>query len=97
MVTCEVKQQQKWAKCSCCGEMIHSFEKFFVVKKDGKEIRGERYCSNCEQYAYKNNPDIGKGKRSISPENRAERMREAYAAYDSKEAFWRDADDGVFG
>lgn len=63
--------------CVCCGASIRTCEKYLqVVTREGKAIRGERYCLHCEVEAYENNAID-----DATPERDAERERETFAAY----------------
>lgn len=93
-------------KCVSCGENVRGGEGFWQGQnyrvKLGKYVddRKERYCSDCEGVARVNCVDDYTDTPYSSaedPESKSERMREAYAGYDTKEAFWRDADAGHFG
>jgi len=95
MATIEARQAKSWVKCAACGEMTTKFNKFLqVVKDNGKDARGERYCVRCEKYARMNN-EI-----SDYPQDDGERHlreREAYAAYQAEgctSAYWEDRDNG---
>lgn len=98
MLVVKKVSQKRWVKCCSCREQIRSFEPYFVVQRPtGVNVSGEIYCPDCEDIAYENNPDaVSETSQHEPDEGRVERMREAYGAYDSKEAFWRDADAGYF-
>ena len=79
-------------KCVCCGEYIRTCEKYFQVVHNGKPVRGERYCIECECQAYENN--------EIEAEDDGERFlrqMENYADYRAAgcpDAYWEDRDAG---
>lgn len=89
----EIRRATRWIKCCSCQSQIRTDEKFLqVVKANGKDERGERYCPSCEKYARLNN-DIDEFK----DEERGLRERETYAAYQAAgatSAYWDDRDSG---
>ena len=92
--------RNSWTKCTCCSESIRYGERYLqVVNDNGKDRRGERYCPNCERYARMNNDDIVDV--ADDAENRAEREREAFAAYQaagvSTDTFMQDRNAGYVG
>lgn len=94
----EKREATRWIKCVCCGEMIHTCEKYLqVVNDSGKDVRGERYCLDCEEYAYENNPELRENARDEDDGERHLRMMEHYADYSAagcREAFWDDLNGG---
>ena len=94
-MTIETREAARWIKCVCCSAQIRTCEKFLqVVKDNGKDARGEKYCVHCEKYARLNN-DISDVP-SVDCEEGL-REREAYAAYQASgctAAYWEDRDAG---
>ena len=91
-----IVSEKSWKKCSCCEEVIRSFEKHTIVCEDGKPLRGERYCDDCvdKGYAHENNPELDAEAES---EESGLRSREEYAAYQAAgcpSAYWEDQDAG---
>lgn len=89
----EIRRATRWTKCCCCEAQIRTDEKYLqVVKDNGKDERGERYCPACEKYARLNNDIDGH-----SDEERGLRERETYAAYQAAGAtasYWDDRNAG---
>ncbi len=87
--------------CSSCSERVRKFEPMVIGLKLSKgkivEDNSERYCVSCESIAIDNcHGSIGKFDTGIDGEQRAERIRESYSAYDNKMSFWNDLDAGYF-
>ena len=86
------ESKSKRTKCSCCQEIIPTCQQFSQVGRD-------KYChsGDCHtKYLPMNHPDaIPEHANEPDLEGDAERQREAYAAYDNKENFWRDKDAGL--
>ena len=78
MATLITREAKSWIKCSCCSAQIRTCEKFLqVVNENGKDRRGERYCTHCEKYARMNNEDI-----DVEEDGETHlRSMEDYAAY----------------
>ena len=100
MPSLETREAKSWGKCCCCGAQWRTCEKFIqVVKDNGKDLRGERYCVHCESYAVKNN-DITETVVDWRQEDDGEshlRSMENFAAYKSagcSDAYWSDRDAG---
>jgi hypothetical protein len=99
MPTIETREAKSWVKCCCCQAQIRTCEKFLqVVKDNGKDLRGERYCPNCEDYAHKNN-DIHENTDWRQEDDGEAHLRsmEDYAAYKAAgatDAYWSDRDNG---
>jgi hypothetical protein len=82
--------------------MVRTCEKYLqVVKSNGSDVRGEKYCTSCEGYAYENNPDaVGDVDEYAGHSDDGEshlRMMEEYGAYRAagcSDAFWGDRDAG---
>lgn len=94
MCTYEETTAKTFGKCVSCGETWRKFERYFQVKNNGKNVRGERYCLHCEDTLNLNN-DI---QPEDDAENRDERRREAYGSYramGNTQAFWTDNDAGL--
>ena len=87
--------------CESCSERVRKFEPMVIGLK---VLRGnivadnsERYCVACKPIAIDNcHGSIGDFDKGIDNEQRAERMRDAYAGYENKMAFWNDSDAGYF-
>ena len=96
MCSIEKRQAPRWIKCSCCGGQLRTAEWYLqVVKDNGKDARGERYCPACEKYAYLNN-EISERLPTDDGE-RFLRDRETYAAYQAAgctHEYWSDRDNG---
>lgn len=87
--------------CVCCSERVRKFEPMVIGLKVSKgkivEDNSERYCVSCKSIASDNcYASIGEFDKSIDGEQRAETMRERWASYDNKTAFWNDLDAGYF-
>jgi hypothetical protein len=93
----EQRKATRWIKCCCCEGQIRTDEKYLqVVKDNGKDERGEKYCPSCEKYARLNN-EIDDRRDSDDDGERGLRDREAYAAYQAAGAsseYWSDRDAG---
>lgn len=87
----EIKQveSKSFLRCCCCQESIRKCEQVLQVFENGKKVRGENYCLSCEDYAHQNNPEA-----SQADDFAYERRAEAYAAYDNKENYWNDLNNG---
>ena len=96
----EKQSATRWFKCVCCGEQVRSDEKYIQVTLRGKPVKGERYCLECETYAYDNNPDAAMEQLTVTVWDDGERhlrQMEDYAAYRAAgctEAYWGDRDNG---
>jgi hypothetical protein len=84
--------------CTCCGERVRKFEPMVIGLKISKgkivEDNSERYCTSCTTIAVDN--CYGSTGQTIDNEHRAETMRERWASYDNKQAFWSDLDARLF-
>jgi len=86
-------------KCCCCGERWYTMESYIqVFNENGKQRRGERYCTGCVSYAHTNNPDaVDADAQADADEFAYERQREDYAAYQAAgctSEYWSDRDAG---
>ena len=61
--------------CCSCSERIRTCEKYLQVKEKGRNVKGERYCLDCERYARMNN-DISEAE----DESLADALDDAWAA-----------------
>lgn len=93
-----VKMEAKYRiKCVGCGEQVRTCEKYLQVQVNGKNVRGERYCTGCERIARLNNPEA---EGDATPEDDGEshlRAMEDYAAYRAagcSQEYWTDRDNG---
>lgn len=95
----ETREASKWVKCVSCGEMVRTCEKYLqVVNSRGNDVRGEKYCLGCEDYAYENNPEINGAPDEREPDGEEHlRRMEAYAEYQyngNTSAYWDDLNGG---
>lgn len=86
------REAAKQFKCCCCGEIVRKCEQYVQVMNGDKPVRGERYCVDCEPYAYQNNQDV---KFAIVDDDGEHHLRqmENYAAYSAAgcpSAYWDD-------
>lgn len=88
----EKRQAKRWVKCCGCEEQIRTCETFLQVVDNGKDVRGERYCTDCESLAHENNP-ITSGD---DGEEHLRRMEDygAYQAAGCTAEYWNDRDAG---
>lgn len=58
-VRIELLEAKHGFNCVCCRERVRSCEKYIAVvsNETNRPVRGERYCSHCEEYAIINNED----------------------------------------
>ena len=87
-----VESKSKKTKCSCCGDIIPTCQKF-------SKIESTNYChhSNCHTKYLPMNHQVEKEVYE-DLEGRSERQRETFAAYRangvSMEVYWSDRDSG---
>lgn len=84
MLVLKTVEATKWGKCTCCGEQWRTCESYLVVfnTDTGRNVRGERYCTECADYAFQNNDGlVWEGQEAETRERDAERERETYGAY----------------
>ena len=84
--------------CVCCCERVRTCEKYWQVTLNGRNVRGERYCIHCEEYAIGNNPEaVDEHVFAEDDGERFLRQQETYAAYQAAgctNAYWTDRDAG---
>ncbi len=90
----KVRKQEaaKSFKCCCCGEIIRKCETYAQVINGDQPVRGERYCVDCEPYAYQNNEIDARAAAYDDGEHHLRQM-ENYAAYQAagcSAAYWDD-------
>ena len=56
MLTLAKTSAKYFTTCCGCGEQVRTCESYLQVMKNGKAVRGERYCVNCAELAADNNP-----------------------------------------
>ena len=84
--------------CVSCRERVRTCEKYWQVREGTSNVRGERYCLDCERYARMNN-DVDRV-RDDNYDDDGEaglRSREEYAAYSAMgcaSSYWEDRDAG---
>lgn len=94
----ETREATAGFNCCCCKERVRNCEKYTAVINNatGRQVRGERYCKHCYEYAVANNED----ELEMTPSDDGEaglRMREAYGAYAAggcTATFWDDLNAG---
>lgn len=83
--------------CVCCSERVRKFEPMVIGLKISKgkivEDNNEKYCVSCKSIAIDN---CYASTGQTDNESRAETIRERWASYDNKQAFWSDLDAGYF-
>ena len=96
MTVLETRSANSGGSCACCGERWRKFEQCICIVKNGRIVRGERYCIHCEEPARNNNPELGEDY-GHDAEQAAERKREDWAGYlaaGASSEFWTDQDAG---
>lgn len=97
-VSLETREAQRGFNCPSCGGRTRTCEKYLQVVKNGKAIRGERYCIHCERIARLNNPEIGEDEAAQEDDGESHlRSMEDFAAYRAAgctHAYYDDRDAG---
>jgi hypothetical protein len=96
-VRIETREAKAGFNCVCCRERVRNCEKYIaVINNDtGRQVRGERYCLHCKEYAVANNEDDLHMPDDEYDSEAGLRQRERYAAYQAAgctKEFWTDED-----